>query len=72
VAHWVECEWCAGDGRVECEACLGLGTKLWQEEGNLEDGLEIIDEDLTPCAVCFGDATLDCDDCEGTGGWYSE
>ena len=68
MAHWIECDWCAGDGLITCEFCAGTGSSLWDEDEILEG----VDNEALACDNCEGRKVLDCDPCEGTGGWYAE
>ncbi len=68
MAHWIECEDCAGDGLLECEECAGTGSSLWDEDEILEG----VDKEELACDNCEGSRLLTCDPCEGTGGWYAE
>ncbi len=49
-----DCEYCDGDGTVECSECGGSGTDPEDEE----------DDEL--CCACFGSTYEDCDICDGS------
>jgi DnaJ-class molecular chaperone len=68
MARWIACDNCGGDAEVECDACIGTGFAMWDEDEIL-DGLDKSD---VPCYTCLGEGTEPCIQCESTGGWFAE
>ena len=63
------CEFCGGDGRVDCPDCDGDGDFRCSEcdgDGDIECG-ECDGKGKTECSSCDGEGEEECSSCDGTG-----